>query len=49
MVIDATTLGTGSYVWSAAAEESHFENVLFVRGSPVVQSYAADFESIWKR
>jgi hypothetical protein len=49
MIIDGKTLFTGSYNWSASAEDRNFENALFVQGSSVIQSYISDFDTIWNR
>jgi phosphatidylserine/phosphatidylglycerophosphate/cardiolipin synthase-like enzyme len=49
MIIDGKLLLTGSYNWSANAEENSFGNALFVRGSPVVRKFIEDFEKIWAR
>jgi hypothetical protein len=49
MIIDERVLFTGSYNWSANAEDSNFENAIFLLGSPVTQSYISDFEKIWGR
>jgi hypothetical protein len=49
MIIDGKTLFTGSYNWSLSAEDSNFENAIFIQGSPVIQSYVADFNKIWAR
>lgn len=49
MIIDGKVLFTGSYNWSASAENSNFENAMFVTGTTVVQKYQAEFERIWVR
>lgn len=49
MIIDGLTLLTGSYNWSANAENNSFENAAFVQGLPVILSYQENFESIWNR
>ncbi len=49
MIIDGRVLLTGSYNWSANAEENSFGNALFVQGSPVVRKFIEDFEKIWTR
>ena len=49
VIIDGLTLVTGSYNWSANAEDNNFENAVFIQGGPLIQSFAADFEGIWKR
>jgi len=49
MIIDGKVLFTGSYNWSANAEDNNFENALFIQASTVIQKYQADFEKIWAR
>ncbi len=49
MIIDGRVLLTGSYNWSANAEENSFGNAVFVQGSPVVRKFIEDFEKIWDR
>jgi phosphatidylserine/phosphatidylglycerophosphate/cardiolipin synthase-like enzyme len=49
MIIDGKLLFTGSYNWSAAAENSNYENAMFVTGSSVIQKYQADFERLLMR
>jgi phosphatidylserine/phosphatidylglycerophosphate/cardiolipin synthase-like enzyme len=47
MIIDRRTLFTGSFNWSASAEENNYENAIFIQASPVVQKYIDDFYRIW--
>jgi hypothetical protein len=47
MVVDGKFLFTGSYNWSARAEDSSYENALFVTGSPVIADYMNDFTRLW--
>jgi hypothetical protein len=49
MIIDGKVLFTGSYNWSASAENYNFENAMFVTGSAVIQKYQAEFERLWVR
>jgi len=49
MIIDGKLLFTGSYNWSASAENNNFENALFVTGSTVIQKCQVEFERIWLR
>jgi hypothetical protein len=49
MIIDGKLLFTGSYNWSASAEDSNFENAAFIQASTVIQSYIAEFNRIWAR
>lgn len=43
MIVDGQTLFTGSYNWSANAEDNSYENALFVSRAPVIADYVADF------
>lgn len=47
MIIDGSVLVTGSYNWSAAAEDSNFENAVFIQGSATIQEFVDDFNKIW--
>jgi phosphatidylserine/phosphatidylglycerophosphate/cardiolipin synthase-like enzyme len=49
MIIDGKVLFTGSYNWSASAENYNFENALFLTGAATIQKYQAEFEKIWVR
>jgi hypothetical protein len=49
MIIDSSILLTGSYNWSANAEDNNFENAIFIQGVSVIQDYVADFERIWEK
>ncbi|MBZ5497425.1 MAG: hypothetical protein LAP85_13570 [Acidobacteriia bacterium] len=49
MIIDSALLFTGSYNWSASAEDNNFENALFIQGSTAIRDYIADFQQIWTR
>ncbi len=49
MIIDGMVLFTGSYNWSASAEDSNYENAVFIQGSTVIQGFLAEFNHIWGR
>jgi len=49
MIIDKRLLFTGSYNWSANAEDNNFENAVFVVGASVIRSFTADFARLWAR
>jgi PLD-like domain/Lamin Tail Domain len=49
MIVDSSLLLTGSYNWSANAEDNNFENAVFIQASPLVQNYISDFNRIWAR
>jgi phosphatidylserine/phosphatidylglycerophosphate/cardiolipin synthase-like enzyme len=47
MIVDQKILFTGSYNWSANAEDNSFENAVFIEGDGVIQSFLSDFERLW--
>lgn len=48
MVIDGATLQTGSFNYSAAANNKNAENVLVLRGVPAIaSSYAMEWKRLW--
>lgn len=47
-IFDGKILLTGSYNWSANAEDNNRENALFIRTPEVVQRYQAHFEEVWQ-
>jgi hypothetical protein len=49
MIVDSSLLFTGSYNWSANAEDNNFENAVFIQASPLIQNYISDFNRIWAR
>lgn len=48
-VIDRRLVITGSYNWTAGAEERNFENLLVIRSSPIAERYAEEFDAIKSR
>lgn len=48
MVVDRETVVTGSYNWSAAADEENFENAIVVRDPEVVEKFLREFERLWE-
>ena len=46
-VIDHNLVITGSYNWSARADEQNFENVVFIRCEQIAQEYEKEFFRIW--
>lgn len=46
-VIDAKTVVTGSYNWTASAEERNRENALIIVDPGIATSYQAEFERLW--
>jgi hypothetical protein len=49
MIIDGKLLVTGSYNWSANAEDRNYENAVFIQGSSLTQKYTDDFDRIWTK
>jgi hypothetical protein len=49
MIIDDSVVATGSYNWSAAAEDSNYENLILLRSSEIADLYHAEFERIWNQ
>lgn len=49
MIIDGKLLVTGSYNWSASAENNNYENAVFIQGSSLIQKYTDDFDRIWAK
>ena len=48
MVLDGELLETGSFNWTRAAEERHFENVMFRKDRATVDGYARAWDWMWK-
>jgi phosphatidylserine/phosphatidylglycerophosphate/cardiolipin synthase-like enzyme len=44
---DGSSVGTGSFNWSASAEERNAENFVIIRLKYVVQSFQCEFEALW--
>jgi phosphatidylserine/phosphatidylglycerophosphate/cardiolipin synthase-like enzyme len=49
MVIDGEIVVTGSYNWSAAAEERNDENLVVIRDRGVAEAFEREFERIWSQ
>ncbi len=47
VVIDDQFVITGSYNWSAAAENRNDENVVVINGEEVARLFKAEFERVW--
>jgi len=47
MVVDGKVVATGSYNWSASAEDSNDENLLIVRSVFLADDYAAELNRLW--
>lgn len=49
-IIDSAVLITGSYNWTASAEELNDENILIVKDAPkIILQYEKEFDKLWKR
>jgi len=49
MIIDGKVVATGSYNWSAAAEDSNYENLIILRSTDIAGQYIAEFNRIWSQ
>jgi len=49
MVIDDKIVVTGSYNWSAAAEDRNDENLVVIISEKINQSYEREFQRIWSQ
>ena len=49
MVVDGRVVVTGSYNWSAAAEDRNDENVVVIYGEEIAALYSREFERVWAR
>lgn len=48
-VIDRKTVITGSYNWTASAEEINYENLLIIRSPQLAEKYKEYFKNMWKK
>ena len=49
MIIDNYVIIIGSYNWSASAEDSNDENVIFLKSSRITEEYLSEFNRLWSR
>lgn len=49
MVVDGRVVVTGSYNWSAAAEDRNDENIVVIYGEEIAALYSREFERVWAR
>lgn len=47
MIVDGIVVLTGSFNWSANAEENNNENLIVLEGESIGSVYEADFQKIW--
>ncbi|MFH0955143.1 MAG: phospholipase D family protein [Candidatus Micrarchaeota archaeon] len=48
-IIDSQTVATGSFNYSANADEYNKENLVFITDSAIAHQYAAEFENLWNQ
>jgi len=48
-IVDAETLGTGSYNWTRSAETSNQENLLLTEEAGAIKSFQREFDRLWKK
>ena len=46
-VVDAGTVLTGSWNWSARGDGSNYENLVVIRDAPFARRFAEEFERLW--
>ena len=46
---DRSAVGTGSFNWSASAEDRNAENFVIIRLKYVVESFQREFETLWEK
>jgi len=49
MIIDGYIIITGSYNWSASAEDSNDENIIILGSSTIADIYITEFDRLWKQ
>jgi len=47
-VIDGQTVATGSFNWTASAENFNYENLLILKSPSLARKYTAAFDDIWQ-
>ena len=47
-IFDSVLLVTGSYNWTANAEEYNWENAIFLSHRSIIRAYQNEFEKMWK-
>ena len=47
MIIDETIVLTGSFNWSAHAEEQNNENLIVIKSTYIAETYEEEFQKIW--
>jgi len=49
VIIDGKITVTGSYNWTASADDRNFENIVIIFCPEIAQAYAQEFEKLWER
>lgn len=49
MVVDGYIIVTGSYNWSAAAEDDNWENIIILESTTISDTYMEEFNRIWQQ
>jgi phosphatidylserine/phosphatidylglycerophosphate/cardiolipin synthase-like enzyme len=47
MVVDRTTVLTGSYNWTLESEDENHENLIVMREAALVEAYLREFDALW--
>ena len=47
-IVDESVVGTGSYNWTASAENDNAENLLIVRSAMLANRYLNEFTALWR-
>ena len=48
-IVDKQVVITGSYNWTASAEEINYENLLIIKSHELAKRYEEYFDSMWKK
>lgn len=48
-IVDSHTVITGSFNWTASAQESNYENVIIIKSSRLAQTYGRYFQWMWDK
>jgi|Deesub1362A_J573_1020465.scaffolds.fasta_scaffold01043_9 hypothetical protein len=49
VIIDKKVTITGSYNWTASADDNNFENIVIISCPEIAQAYTQEFENLWER
>jgi phosphatidylserine/phosphatidylglycerophosphate/cardiolipin synthase-like enzyme len=48
VIVDDQTVATGSFNWTASAEQWNRENLLIIKSSSLARRYTSEFDKIWE-